>query len=498
MKIFFSLILWVLLFLVVNGTVAAQNATAPAAGDGSQGTPYQISSLENLYWIAADSSRWAGHYIQTADIDASSTSTWPGGGWTPIGNSVSAFTGTYDGNGHVIGHTFIARINSHDQGLFGYLASATIKKLVLTDVEIIGADNVGALAGAISNTIITDCSVSGEIRGSESVGGLVGRMVVNDVVSNSHTAITVNGVRSVGGLVGSMGNDGEMVNCWAVGPVSGEEIVGGLVGSIGTGTVRVCHAAGIVSGIEAVGGLAGSCLADLLSDSYATGAVTATGRFVGGLLGLNVGTVSNAYAAGVVIGDEHVGGLVGFSWNGVVNNSFWDSDAGCPDNGIGTGKTTTAMKTQSTFTDAGWNFSDIWDMAGNINSGYPYLPRTARVTTQDVTGISRNSATVHGAVIDLGVPSLTSHGVCWNRSGVPDINDHCLDLGAAPVTGEFTADVTGLNSSTIYFVRAFAVNEAGINYGQQIVFFHECSCKRARGDYPGRKRHYSHHGQWAW
>ncbi|NCC24573.1 MAG: hypothetical protein EOM25_05130 [Deltaproteobacteria bacterium] len=470
MKTFYFLILWVLFFLIVNGTVAAQNATAPAAGDGSQDNPYQISSLENLYWIAADSSRWAAHYIQTADIDASSTSTWPGGGWSSIGNSVTNFIGIYDGNGYVISNTFISRINSNYQGLFGYVASATIRNLILRDVDISGANNVGSFAGSIINTTLSDCFATGVVNGSENVGGLVGRMVANDVLTDSHADVAVNGDRSVGGLVGSMGNDGEMVNCSAVGPATGGEIVGGLVGSVGTGMVHACHAAGIVSGIDAVGGLAGSCLADPLSDSYATGAVTGTGRLVGGLLGLNAGTVTNTYAVGPVSGDEHVGGLVGFSWNGVVNNSFWDSDAGGPNNGIGTGKTTTDMKTQSTFTDVGWNFSDIWGMAGNINSGYPYLSRTPAVTTQDVTGISRNSAIVHGAVIDLGVPSLTSHGVCWNRSGVPDINDHCLDLGAAPVTGEFTADVTGLNSSTIYFVRAFAVNEAGINYGRQIVF----------------------------
>ena len=40
----------------------AQTATPPSTGDGSESNPYQIASLENLYWIAVDSSNWDEHY----------------------------------------------------------------------------------------------------------------------------------------------------------------------------------------------------------------------------------------------------------------------------------------------------------------------------------------------------------------------------------------------------------------------------------------------------
>jgi hypothetical protein len=55
------------LVLLSVARAVAQTATAPAAGDGSSGNPYQIASLENLYWIAVDASRWNKHYIQTAN-----------------------------------------------------------------------------------------------------------------------------------------------------------------------------------------------------------------------------------------------------------------------------------------------------------------------------------------------------------------------------------------------------------------------------------------------
>jgi hypothetical protein len=38
-----------------------------------------------------------------------------------------------------------------------------------------------------------------------------------------------------------------------------------------------------------------------------------------------------------------------------------------------TGNTTAQMKTQSTFTDAGWDFDNVWTMDGVTNDGYPFL-----------------------------------------------------------------------------------------------------------------------------
>src|SRR3989339_262366 len=108
-----TLILLIVLFL--TQTLRAQTATAPTAGDGTSGSPYQIASLENLYWIASDVTRWDKYYIQTANIDASSTSTWftngSGGyyGWIPIGNTATKFTGTYNGNGKTISGIYINR-----------------------------------------------------------------------------------------------------------------------------------------------------------------------------------------------------------------------------------------------------------------------------------------------------------------------------------------------------------------------------------------------------
>ncbi|MBS4012758.1 MAG: hypothetical protein KGZ97_03215 [Bacteroidetes bacterium] len=82
MKKIFTTILAILL----TAMAYTQTATAPAVGDGSAGNPYQIATLNNLYWISQNPTKWYSHYIQTANINASATSTWnSGAGWQSIG-----------------------------------------------------------------------------------------------------------------------------------------------------------------------------------------------------------------------------------------------------------------------------------------------------------------------------------------------------------------------------------------------------------------------------
>jgi hypothetical protein len=188
--------LLIVLFFFYN-IVSAQTPTAPASGDGSSGNPYQIATLENLYWITASTaevpspwqySRFGCHYIQTADIDASSTSSWfSGAGWIPIGDiNGYPFYGTYNGQGHTINNLFINRAAGY-QGLFGYVENAVIQNLGITNANIIGQMNVGALLGRdAGNTSISNCYSTGIVTGTSAysyTGGLVGYNVGN--VTNS-------------------------------------------------------------------------------------------------------------------------------------------------------------------------------------------------------------------------------------------------------------------------------------------------------------------------
>jgi len=97
----------------------------------------------------------------------------------------------------------------------------------------------------------------------------------------------------------------------------------GLVGEAGViQNVGVVDAT--VRGGLAVGSLVGYNLGGTVSDSYSTGNVTDypyIGHHIGGLIGMNDGTVSNSWFSGEVNGYENVGGLVGFN-EGSVSSSY--------------------------------------------------------------------------------------------------------------------------------------------------------------------------------
>ena len=125
------------------------------------------------------------------------------------------------------------------------------------------------------------------------------------------------------GLIGFSGSISGISNLGLVGgSVTGGAAVGGLVG-VNFGSITQSHATGAVTGAVAespsVGGLVGINDGGSITQSYATGAVTgsAYGMFVGGLVGTNLGgSIMQSYATGAVTGSAgstYVGGLVGFN-----------------------------------------------------------------------------------------------------------------------------------------------------------------------------------------
>jgi len=90
------------------------------------------------------------------------------------------------------------------------------------------------------------------------------------------------------------------------------------------------------------------------------------------------------------------------------------------------------------------------------------------VTTNDVTDITSTSATCGGNVTSDGGASVTAYGVCWNTSLRPTIDDSKTNDGSG--TGSFTSSLTGLTANTTYYVRAYATNSEGTDYGSEITF----------------------------
>ena len=162
--------------------------------------------------------------------------------------------------------------------------------------------------------------------------------------------------------------------------ITGFDFVGGLVG-LNMGTVSRSYSGGAVTGHEFVGGLVGYSTRTM-TNSYSSVAVTGVGH-VGGLAGANDDTVSNSYSSGNVTGGEYVGGLVGSSdYGGIASNSFWDVEtSGVEESDSGTGKNTTAMRDIATFSGVAWNITavalnqtdvaHIWNIVDDVT--YPFL-----------------------------------------------------------------------------------------------------------------------------
>ena len=104
-------------------------------------------------------------------------------------------------------------------------------------------------------------------------------------------------------------------------------------------------------------------------------------------------------------------------------------------------------------------------IAGVTTSGGTFLPT---VQTAAVTNITPVSATGGGNVTWDGGDPVTGRGVCWNTTGTPTLSDSHTADGTG--SGAFTSIIGGLSDSTHYVVRAYATNQVGTAYGNEVSF----------------------------
>jgi hypothetical protein len=93
---------------------------------------------------------------------------------------------------------------------------------------------------------------------------------------------------------------------------------------------------------------------------------------------------------------------------------------------------------------------------------------TPTVVTIAPTNITATKAESGGVVTSDGNAAVTSAGVCWSTSPDPSIADsHTNDY---PFPDSYTSSMERLNVNTTYYLKAFAINSAGIAYGNEISF----------------------------
>ena len=442
------------------------------SGAGTEGDPYLITTLSQLQEMKND---LTAYYKLSNDIDASATSTWndngEGGyyGFEPIGTESTPFQGGLDGNYHVISDLYINRPLLDDVGLFGHSdwQSDFIKNLGLDNVDFTGGYRTGGLIGR-SDTDISNCFVSGSVAGAKSnsvVGGLIAQS--HDPVTNCYADVDVTSNSEVAGFISFNNND--VTYCYASGSVQSKTKDGGFIGNPighGGGEIFNCYWDTETTGQEDKkaehviisafcynpGGSQyqyimlynpTSSSVDLdnwdINDGngYVNFGVTpdipANGFFrigVSATDSLNDLTVSlnmNNTTGTVSLRDGSDTEMDAVSYNtnaypvykryAIYGGGFIYSNDYEPHNTSQvnefdmTGKTTTQMKTLSTFTDAGWDFelesangsNDYWDMDATetINSGYPFLSWENGAETALPIELSDFNANVIGGKVNV-------------------------------------------------------------------------------------------------
>ncbi|MDY0017842.1 MAG: GLUG motif-containing protein [Candidatus Delongbacteria bacterium] len=307
------------LFCIYFTTLSAQFA----GGTGTSLNPYQVQTPAQLDLVR---NYLTAYFIQIADIDLDVPPFNENEGWEPIGTAASNFRGSYNGNNFKISNLFIDRPFTDDVGLFGVANTGTQQNITISNADVTGSSNVGALAGQFVNrAVLTNCASSGKVIGEQNVGGLAGVLSSRINVTGSYSICDVEGYGGyTGGLFGLVEATSTVTNAFARGNVNSfSGPTGGLIGGIAGSTV---------------------------TNTFSCGEVPNMGGFYG------------------------FGGLIGdILTTATINGSYWDVEtSGQESSAGGTGKLTEEMKDQQTFT--GWDFSTpVWVIEEEQNLGYPYL-----------------------------------------------------------------------------------------------------------------------------
>ena len=140
--------------------------------------------------------------------------------------------------------------------------------------------------------------------------------------------------------------------------------------------------------------------------------------------------------------------------------------------GSGTGSFTaslTGMTPETTYYVRSYAINDLGLAYGDEVSFTTLRVFTVpEVMTADVMGITPNTAVGGGEVTDDGGTPVTERGICWSLNSEPTIDDNYASSGEG--MGSYTVAMSELTELTTYYVRAYAINEVGISYGEEVSF----------------------------
>ncbi len=174
------------------------------------------------------------------------------------------------------------------------------------------------------------------------------------------------------------------------------------------------------------------------------------------------GTISND--GGAIITDR------GIVWSTTTNPTITTNQGLTSDgSGIGTFTSSIIQLTPGTLYYVRAYATNSGGTAYGNQITFSSLAVIPTITTSTVSTISSSTASSGGVISSSGGATITAKGVCWSTTPNPTVA-LTTKTNNGTGTATFTSNITGLTTSTTYYVRAYATNSIGTAYGQEEVF----------------------------
>lgn len=340
----------------------------------------ELNSLQRVAENLKDRNALSYNFVLKNDIDASGLVDAKGNStYNTIGGGNTAFTGTFDGDGHTI-----VGLQAKG-GIFGKLGSgAVVKNINIVSSVFTGqntADSVGAVAAENNGGEISNISGYGNtVKGSGGyIGGLVGKNYGSITDSNDQSTVIAGEHTVAGGIAGVNGKPANKEPVFIENVQSNSAVT---TDNLATGTYA-----------DNLGGIVGKNEYNINNVS-AHGVTGKTGntQTSGGIVGTNEGRISNAYNESIIHGSENIGGVAGNNvkqaeLNDVANAVEIIGDAGSQNVGGLVGMQDHATTNQGRNTGAITGCTNVGGMVG-FNKADSYLKNLENSPQATITGIT--------------------------------------------------------------------------------------------------------------
>jgi hypothetical protein len=383
--------------------------------------------------------------------------------------------------------------------------------------------------GTIYYSTLSNCFSTANIEGVNYVGGLVGVNEGASVISNSYSKGSVNGISNIGGLVG-MQYYSSIESCYSTGPVNGSSETGGLVGFNDNSTVSDSYWNIETSGQASSSGGNARTTAEM-TYPYATNTYTGWDFTDIWVEDANFST-NNGYpylfwqtTGGIPLPQVSTASVTGITLNSAISGGNVTSDGG---NAV-TAKGIAWCSASSIFSGISPEFISAYPLSpeainGSNNENNQLTPGTIVLYKTNGNRFGKFIITSYGINLELAWVTYNSDGSVYS-SGEDlvihasyladlDIGQETSDYSLADFwwslqnetirflypengalfgvyhlagnnlsiyvnegyttegddTGSFTSGISGLSEETAYYVRAYAMNSAGIAYGTPLKF----------------------------